>query len=109
MPKKDWKEEFKKLTYSKGTDALKMEIAPYRDWRIVALLFFCALVGSFAFNIYMSIEINSDNFFTAEIKQTGVTKFNEDGIAKIVSGIDEKATRFEKVVKEGVVAVDPSL
>lgn len=109
MPKKDWKAEFKKLTVSKGTDALKMEITPYRDWRIVVTVFFIGLVISLGFNIYMSIEINSDSFFATAPKSTGVIKFNEEGLAKVIAGFDEKSALFEKVKKEGVAVVDPSL
>lgn len=109
MPKKDWKEELKKLTTSKGSDSLKMEITPYRDWRIVVVIFFTGLIGSFGFNIYMSIEINKDSFFATAPKSTGVITFNEEGLAKVVAGLDEKATLFEKVRKEGVAVVDPSL
>lgn len=109
MPKKDWNAEFKKLTYSKGVDALKMEITPYRDWRIVVILFFIVLVSSIGYNSYVFIEINRDTFFTAAPKSTGVIKFNDEGLAKVVAGLDEKAALFEKVKKEGVAIVDPSI
>lgn len=109
MPKKDWKAEFKKLTYSKGADALKMEITPYRDWRVVVIVFFIGLIGSMGFNIYMLIEIDRDTFFVAAPKSTGVITFNEEGLAKVVSGIDAKEALFEKTKTEGVSVVDPSL
>lgn len=109
MPKKDWTAELKKLTYSKGVDKLKMEITPYRDWRVVVIIFFIALVGSFAFNIYMSIEINRDSFFATAPKTTGVIKFNEEGLAKVIKILDEKEALFEKAKTEGVTIVDPSL
>lgn len=109
MPKKDWKAEFKKLTYSKGVDALRMELTPYRDWRIVVVLFFIALVSSIAYNTYVFIEINRDSFFTAAPKSSGVVKFNEEGLAKVISGLDEKGAIFEKAKNEGVAISDPSL
>ena len=109
MPKKDWKAELKKLTYSKGVDALKMEITPYRDWRIVVIVFFIVLVSSIGFNVYVFIEINSDTFFSSAPKSTGVIKFNEEGLTKVVAGLDEKRAIFEKVKKDGVAITDPSL
>ncbi len=109
MPKKDWKAEFKKLTYSKGVDVLKMEITPYRDWRTVVILFFTALVSSIVYNSYVFIEINRDTFFTAAPKSTGVIKFDEERLTKVVAGLDEKSALFEKVKNDGVAIVDPSL
>lgn len=109
MPKKDWKAEFKKLTVSKGTDALKMEITPYRDWRIVVIIFFIGIVASLGFNIYLSIGISSDSFFTTEQKSSGVLKFDEEGLTKVIDAIDKKAAQFEKIRIEGVAVVDPSL
>jgi hypothetical protein len=109
MKKIDWKAEFKKLTYSKGVDPQKMEITPFRDWRVVVIVFFGGLAVSLSFNIYMSIEINKDSFFATAPKSSGVVKFNEEGLAKVIVGIDEKAARFEKAKAEGVAIVDPSL
>lgn len=109
MPKKDWKAEFKKLTASKGVDALKMEITPYRDWRIVMIVFFIGLVASLGFNVYMSIGISSDSFFTTELKASGVLKFDEERLAKVIAGLDEKQALFEKARTGGVAVVDPSI
>lgn len=106
---KNWKAEVKKLTYSKGADTLKMEISPYRDWRMVVIMFFIGLVFSFVFNVYMSIEINRDSFFTTGSRSAGSVKFNEQGLAKVVQGLDEKAAIFEKARTEGIKIVDPSL
>ena len=109
MPKKDWKTDFKKLTYTKGVDALKMERRPYHDWRIIVMSFFILLTFSFGFNIYMSVEIDKDSFFAITPKATGVVRFNEAGLVTVVQALNEKAARFEKVKTEGVDVVDPSL
>lgn len=109
MKKIDWKAEFKKLTTTKGSDPLKMEITPFRDWQVLVIVSSVALLASFGYNLYVSIEINRDSFFNAAPKSTGVIKFNEDGLAKVIVGIDEKAARFEKIKTEGVDVVDPSL
>lgn len=108
MQKKDLGALLKKLTYSRGADALKMEITPYRDWRIVVVIFFMGLAGSLVFNIYMSIEINQDSFFALTPKSAGMVKFNEEGLAKVVAGLDEKAALSENVRTAGMQIVDPS-
>jgi len=109
MAKKDWTAELKKLTYSKGSDALKMETTPYRDWRILVVVFFVGLISSMGFNIYMLIEIDRDTFFSQAPKSSGVIKFNEEGLAKVIAGIDEKAEKFENSKKVSSAVVDPSI
>ncbi|OHA80075.1 MAG: hypothetical protein A2747_00425 [Candidatus Yonathbacteria bacterium RIFCSPHIGHO2_01_FULL_44_41] len=109
MLKKNLEILLKKFTKSRGVDALKMEITPYRDWRMVVIIFFVGLVVSLGFNIYMLTEINRDSFFITAPKVIGVVKFNEEGFAKVVMDINEKAARFEKIINEGAAVVDPSL
>lgn len=94
---------------SKGADHLKMEITPYRDWRVVIGAFFLGLVVSLGFNIFMSININSDNFFATAPKSGGGVTLNKDGLTKILAELAGKESIFEKVKKEGVVVTDPSL
>lgn len=109
MLKKDGLKEFKKFFSSKGSDPMKMEITPYRDWRIVVIAFFVGLVISFGFNIYMSIEINRDNFFTATTVESKGAAFKKDDLAKVLAGLAEKEALFEKIRTEGVSVVDPSI
>ncbi len=109
MFKKDWIKKLKGLSSSKGVDPTKMEIAPFRDWRIVAMSFFAGLVVSLGFNIYMSIEINRDGFFTAASKSGEEVSFNKEGLSKVLAGFAEKEALFEKTKNEGVSVVDPSL
>lgn len=86
-----------------------MEITPYRDWRILVTMFFVGLVVSIGFNVYMSTEISRDSFFTVTPKAFDGVKLNDDGLAKVIVDIDEKAARFETIKSEGVQVVDPSL
>ena len=109
MSKKDWKLGFKKIASSKGTDPFKMDITPYRDWRILVAAFSLGLIGSLGFNIYMSLEISGDGFTSEGIAATTVVKFNEEGLKKAITIIDEKEAQFEKVKTEGITVVDPSL
>ena len=109
MIKLDLSKRFKKLSSSRGTDPLKMETTPYRDWRILAFTFFVGLVVSLGFNIYMSIGINSDSFFTVTPKSIAGVTLNKDGLDKILAGFADKQAAFEKARTEGVAVVDPSL
>ncbi|MFA5997621.1 MAG: hypothetical protein WC791_04015 [Candidatus Paceibacterota bacterium] len=103
------KDKFKKLIYSKGTDSYKREIAPYRDWQIIIIIIFAGLSASFVFNVYLSIGINNESYFTTAPRPAGVTTFNEDGLAKVVADINQKATLFEKAQTEVITVVDPAL
>lgn len=86
-----------------------MEVAPYRDWRILVKVFFIGLVVSLGFNIYMWVEISSDNFFTTVPKTPVWVELNKDGLAKTLAELSDKEFTFEKVRTEGVFVVDPSL
>lgn len=109
MIKKDWLKKLKKISTSSGVDALKMEITPYRDWMILVSIFFIGLIGSFGFNIYMSVKINADNFFTMAPKVDEGVVLDKNGLEKILAGFAEKEMLFEKTKVEGVGMVDPSL
>jgi hypothetical protein len=109
MFKKDWNKEFKKLTASKETDTFRIEPTPYRDWRFLVMGFFVTLILSVGFNIYMSIEINRDSFFTTTPKNEQGVTFDREGLAAVLSGLAAKEAAFEKLRIEGVSVVDPSL
>lgn len=109
MLKKDWGKEFKKLTTSKGFDVSKKEPAPYHDWRLLVIGFFVALVLSVGFNIYMSIEINRDSFFTTTPKVEQGVVFNSEGLTWVLQDLASKEAAFEKLKTEGLPVVDPSL
>lgn len=108
MFKKDWVKELKRLSVSKGSDHTKMEITPFRDWRIIVTLFFVGLLVSIGFNFYMSIEINRDSFFTTAPKSGEVVVFNKDGLSKVLAALAEKEALFEKARTEKSTVVDPS-
>jgi len=109
MQKKDWNKEFKKLTASKGSDPSKIAASPYRDWRIVVAGFFIGLVALLGFNIYISFEINQDNFSLVTPKSDQGVSFNNEGLATVLEGLAAKETTFERLKIEGVPVVDPSL
>jgi len=86
-----------------------MEITPYRDWMILMGFFFLGAVALLAFNVYMSIAINSDNFFTTSPKSTGGLEFNKEGLLRVLSNFEDKKAISDKIKKEGFNVVDPSL
>ncbi|MGB2580353.1 MAG: hypothetical protein WBC83_01545 [Minisyncoccia bacterium] len=103
---KNW---LKKISFSKGVDALKMEITPFRDWRNLVLLFFIWLSVSLIFNIYMSIGVNRDHFFSEPKKVNNVAVLDTEGLKMVADQIDEKAANFEKAKSEKLTTADPSL
>lgn len=100
---------FEKHTCSRGADALKMEITPYRDWRIIVIAFFSGMAVALGFNIYMSKQISGDGFVTATSGATNMIKFDAAGLEKAITTINSKEALFEKVKNEGVATVDPSI
>lgn len=109
MLKKDWKKELKKLFASKGIDASKVGITPYRDWRTVVAVFFVALSASIGFNVYMFIEINQGGFFTNTPKGIDGVKFDRDGLARVLDELVAREAIFEKLKTESVPVIDPSI
>lgn len=109
MLKNDWTKKLIKLSLSKGVDYEKMEITPFRDWRIVAVVFFVGIVLSIGFNAYVSIAINRDNFLTAVPKGGDGVIFNNEGLVKVLAGFAEREALFEKARTEKSAVVDPSL
>ncbi|TAN36539.1 hypothetical protein EPN27_00775 [Patescibacteria group bacterium] len=103
---KNW---LKKISFSKGADALKMEITPFRDWKNLVLLFFIWLSVSLVFNIYMSIGVNRDHFFAEPKKVNNVEVLDTEGLKIVADQIDEKAANFEKAKSEKLTTADPSL
>lgn len=92
---------------SKGKDSAKIEPMPYRDWKIIVLCFFAGFVVSLGFNIYMSYQINNDNFFTTSTqKQTGPV-LNRDGLGKVLTGLSAKDDFLAKPIVNATI-VDPS-
>ncbi|MDD5152588.1 MAG: hypothetical protein PHS95_01120 [Candidatus Pacebacteria bacterium] len=109
MPKKDLTKNFKKLFSSREADSSRAEITPYRDWLIIVIVFFVGIVASVLFNIYLSMQINSDSFSVAGQKNPEGLKLNHKGLTEVLDNFSAKETAFEKLKTEGVTVVDPSL
>lgn len=92
---------------SKGTDSAKIEPMPYRDWKIIVLSFFGGLVLSLGFNIYMSYQINNDNFFTTSTQKQAGPTLNREGLGKVLAGLAAKEDFLAKPIADTTI-VDPS-
>lgn len=109
MPKKDWSKEIKKMTATKGVDPYKMEITPFRDWKILVAYTFAGLIISLGYNVYMSFQINHESFFSVEKAAEGGAVFNSKALSEVLENIATKEANFEKIKKEGVPVSDPSI
>lgn len=109
MIKKEWTTELRTLFSSDGADSSKMEITPFRDWMVIIAVFFGGLAVSVGANIYMSVEINKDSFFTTAPKGGESVTLNKEGLSNVLSGLAEKEFLFEKARTEKSTVVDPSL
>ncbi|KKU80274.1 MAG: hypothetical protein UY07_C0048G0006 [Parcubacteria group bacterium GW2011_GWA1_47_8] len=93
----------------RGEDPEKMEITPYRDWRMVVAVFFVGLIASLVFNMYIFVGVNQDNFFRTVSKQEEVVGLNQGKLLTVLEVLNAKKTAFETLTKGSVSVVDPSL
>ena len=100
--------EFKKKIILKNTDPFKKEVTPFRDWKFIVIIFFVGIVASVCFSLYMSIEINRDNFFTAKSEVGEVAELNTQGLAKVLSLFSQREILFKNAQTEKLDVVDPS-
>ncbi len=116
MPKKDLATKIKDkfslrgiISLSHNSDVSKIEITPYRNWRMVGIGFFVALLVSFGFNMYILFEVNRDNFFAVpETKSQGMP-FNREGLNRALEMIETRENVFERLKTETIEVRDPSL
>ena len=94
---------------TKGSDSLKIEITPYRDWRVVIIIFFLGIGTSLGFNAYLFIGVNEDNFFGGAIKKEEVVTFNKEKLLTVLETFEKKQEKSEALKKEPTLIVDPSL
>ena len=109
MLKKNWNKEIKKITASKGVDPYKLEITPFRDWKILIAYSFAGLIISLGYNIYMSFQINRESFFAVENKTEGGAVFNSVALSEVLKNIADKESNYERIKTEGLPVFDPSL
>lgn len=106
--KKNLDARIKKMFATKGSDPAKIEITPYRDWRIVVVVFLCGILISFGFNVYLFMGINEDNFFGTTIKKEEVVIFNKEKLLIVLEGFKKKEEVSEALKKVATPTIDPS-
>lgn len=109
IPIKNWQQAVKNIFKSSVEDMEKMEITPYRDWRIVVVVFFAGLIASLAFNTYVFMGVNQDNFFGDTAIQDEVVGLHQEKLSVVLKEFNMKKAAFETLTKESVSVVDPSL
>lgn len=104
-------EKFKKKgpVQHHGTDRSKMEITPFRDWRVLVIVFFIALLGVFGFNGSLFLRINTDSFVTGGLPETNIAPLENNKLDNAVKEITKRSEKFEKLRKEKPTYIDPSL
>ena len=100
---------FKRINSLLGkSDSSKIEIAPYRDWRIVGVGFFIILFISFGFNMYILFEVNRDNFFDVHQGTKQEVSFAREGLTRVIGMFAGREETFERLKKEIIKVNDPS-
>ncbi len=98
----------KKIFESKGSDPLKIETSPYRDWKILIIVFFVSIAVSVGFNIYMLVQINNDNFFSSGAQQQSGPLLNRDGLTAVLTQLAAKEAIVSGKATTTTSLVDPS-
>lgn len=106
--KKNLDVRIKKMFSTKGSDPAKIEITPYRDWRIVVIIFLAGIAVSLGLNVYLFMGINEDDFFGGTIKKEEVATFNKEKLLTVLNGFKNKEEVSEALKKTATPAIDPS-
>ena len=93
----------------RGADSSKIEISPYRDWRIALIIFFIGLFISLGFNLYILYEVNRDNFSGAPQAVIREVSLSHEGLMKSLRLIETKEEAFGKIKTRIIDMGDPSL
>lgn len=106
MFKKFWSNNIKN---SNEADSAKMEITPFRDWKIILMVSLVGFMVSLGFNIYMSLQLSQEKFFSVKRNVEPGVVFNSYALSLVLENIAKKEGDFERIKIEGVSVPDPSL
>jgi hypothetical protein len=107
--KNNLKQRLKRFFATKGSDSQKISITPYRDWRIIVIVFFIGIVVSLGLNVYLFMGVNEDNFFGTTVKREEILKFDKEKLSVVVESFTKKEAAFETLKKSVILLIDPSL
>ena len=88
-------------------DALKIEITPYRDWKVVGEVFFVLLVVLVAAHIYLFIRLQDETLFASQ-EEEPVIGFKKERVLTTVEYYQTRAAKFEERKGEKPNVVDPA-
>ena len=109
IQKKKLDQKIKKMFATKGNDPTKIEITPYRDWRIVVIIFLWGIFVSLGLNVYLFMRINEEDFFGASVKKEEIITFNTEKLLTVLEGFKKKEEISEALKKAPTPIIDPSL
>lgn len=95
------------LSRKKTKDKFKIEITPYRDWKIIGEVFFGLLIVLFAAHAYLFMRLQDDSFFTSKEVEAPIG-FKKERVISTVEYYREKAIQFEARKLEKPSVVDPA-
>lgn len=98
-----------KFFAKKDRDTLKIEITPYRDWKIIVNAFFVAFMVLVALHMYVFVELSNDTLFAQKDTTDTVIMFNKDRLLKVVDQYDAKAAKYNALLETKPAVVDPSV
>lgn len=95
------------LSAKKAKDKFKIEITPYRDWKIVGQAFFGLLIALFAAHAYLFMRLQDDSLFASKEVEAPIG-FKKERVISTVEYYHERATRFEERRLQKPSVVDPA-
>ena len=98
-----------KFFAKKDQDKRKVEITPYRDWKILMNTFFVVLAALVVTHVYVFIKLSNDALFAQKDTTDMVVTFKKDRLLKTVDYFDAKAIRYDALLKTKPAVVDPSI
>ncbi|MHB8652108.1 MAG: hypothetical protein ACYC8S_03150 [Minisyncoccota bacterium] len=99
---------FKRPQHVFADDPSKIVLTPYRDWRLIVICFFILLIAVVAAQVYLSISLEQDTFFSPSTSSSSMT-FDRDVLVRTVQFYDANAAEFETVKSTPKDLVDPAV
>lgn len=90
-------------------DKLKIEITPYRDWKILVKVFFVVLVVLVATHVYVFVQLSNDTLFAQKDVTDTVITFNKDRLLQTVDYYDAKEATYREILETKPSVVDPAV
>lgn len=96
------------LSAQRAKDKFKIEITPYRDWKIVGGAFFGLLAILFAAHAYLFVRLQDDSLFASKEEEAPIG-FKKERVVSTVEYYRERAAAFEARKAQKPSIVDPAV